>query len=459
MTTMTLGLAALTALSVSIWHCGSASVERSRPSDSLISSRPRYHIHRMVELRAVDHGAARALVSRLPGKLTDHGDLAAFFQRQDVVLVFEQHDRLLAGLLREGVVGFHIEGLALPGVDRLARGEHHVEQLVDPDVDLGLGDPAVRDRLHELARAVAAGGGHLEVGARAHALDEVVVRAPVGHDEAVEAPGVAQDLLQEVGVFVGVDGVDHIVGGHDGLGAPLAHGDLEVGEVDLAQGALVHDGVGGHAPQLRVVRGEVLRAGGHAVCLDAADVARGHLAREIGVLGEVFEVAPAEGAALDVEAGAEQHAHVLRGGLLAEHFAELLAERGVPGVGHGRGRRITGRGQGAAQAQLVAGALLLADAVRAVRQGHVFNAQPLHALGLPEVTSREQMCFLLQRQLFDQILMFQDGFFLLFCVCSQIPLRIFCAFVLRQALPLSEDGRLCPHAEERGPSLSPDGER
>ena len=74
---------------------------------------------------------------------------------------------------------------------------------------------------------VAAGGGHLQVGARPDALHVVVGAAPVGHHKAVEAPLVPEDLLEQVPVLIGVGAVDAVVGRHDGLGVPLLHRDLK----------------------------------------------------------------------------------------------------------------------------------------------------------------------------------------------------------------------------------------
>ena len=172
---------------------------------------------------------------------------------------------------------------------------------------------------------------------------------------------------------------------------PLAHGDFKVGEVDFAERAFVHDRVGGHASQLRVVGGKVLRAGGNAVCLNAADIARRHLAGKVRILGEILKVAAAERTAFDIQTRAEQNAHILRSGLCAEMLAELLAKRRIPGVRHRRGGGVAGGGQGAVQTELVARALLLADTVRPVRQGHVFDAETLYALGLPKIAPRKQM--------------------------------------------------------------------
>ena len=156
------------------------------------------HVHGVVQLGAVDHGGAGALVARLLGELTDDGHLRALLQGQDAALVLEQDDGLLAALHGEAVVGLLVEGLALQRVHGLAGGQDDVQQLVHADVHLLLADTALIDRLHQLPGAVAAGAGHLQVGARAHALHEVVAGAPVGDHEAVEAPFVPQDLLEQV---------------------------------------------------------------------------------------------------------------------------------------------------------------------------------------------------------------------------------------------------------------------
>ena len=187
------------------------------------------------------------------------------------------------------------------------------------------------------------------------------------------------------------------------------HRDLKPGEINFPQGALVHDGVRRHPPQLLGVSSKVLGTGGHAVLLDAPDIAGRHFTCQIGVLGKILKVAPAEGGALNVQAGAQQDAHILGRGLHPQVFAQFLAQGGVPGVGDGGGGGIAGGGQGAVQAQLVPRALLLADAVGAVGQGHVGHAQPLHAPRLPEVLAGEQIALLLQGHLLDDIRVFQPN--------------------------------------------------
>ena len=362
------------------------------------------NIHGVVNPGGVDHGGARPLIPGLLGELADHGGLHPLVQGQEVPLVFQQDDGLPGGLLGQPVVGVRVEGLIPQRLDGPGDRQNHVQQLIHPAVNGLPADFPVLDGLDQLQVGVPPGGGHLQVGARPDALHMLVGAAPVGDDKAVEAPLVPQNLLEQVVILVGVDPVDPVVGGHEGLGPTLLDGDLKAGEVYLPQGALVHHRVGGHPPQLLGVAGEVLGAGGHPVFLDAPDIPGGHFARQIGVLGEILKVPAAQGAALDVQPRAQQDAHPLGCGLLPQALANLLPQGGVPGVGDGGGGGEAGGGQGGVQAQLVPRPRLLADAVGAVGQGHIADAQPLHAAGLPKVLAGEEKALLLQRHLLNDIL-------------------------------------------------------
>ena len=216
-----------------------------------------------------------------------------------------------------------------------------------------------------------------------------------------------------MGVLVGVGAVDEVVGGHNGLGLCLFDHDLKAGQVQLAQGALIHDGVAGHAAQLLAVDGKVLGAGRDAVLLDAADVACGHLARQIGVLREILKVAAAQRAALDVQAGAQQHRDLLCCGLFAHGLADGLAQGGVPAVGHGgRSREAGGRHTGV-QAQVVCRTGLLAHTVGAVRQGDGRDALARQGAGVEHRAAGQQRTFLLQIQCLNDVCVFHKILLLL----------------------------------------------
>ncbi len=147
-------------------------------------------VERVLETGRVDERTAGALVSRAASELTDHGDRCRPRERQDGVVVLEQHDARRRGLPRERVVGRLV-------VDRCrirARG-----RLPGERDDAGRG--RVERRLVELARAhgcdeLGVGApfarGHLEVEAGCEGGDAVGDRAPVRDDEPLEAPLVAQ---------------------------------------------------------------------------------------------------------------------------------------------------------------------------------------------------------------------------------------------------------------------------
>ena len=89
-------------------------------------------------------------------------------------------------------------------VKRLAGREYHVENFIDTLIQKFLGYHAVTHGLRHIAVGVAAGVRHFEIVSGNKRLDPVVVAAPVGDDHAVIAPLAAENVLQKVGVFVGV---------------------------------------------------------------------------------------------------------------------------------------------------------------------------------------------------------------------------------------------------------------
>ena len=281
--------------------------------------------------------------------------------------------------------------------------EHQFQQLLQPGVHIGLGDLAGLHSLYQLPDGVVARAGHFQGGAVLDPQGMVVGAAPVGDHSPLKAPVLPQDILQQVGVLVGVGAVDQVVGRHDGLGLSLFDHHLKARQVDLPEGALVQDGIRGHAPQLLAVGRKVLGAGGNAAFLDAPDVGSGHFAGQIGVLREILKVPAAQGAALDVQAGAQQHRYPLGSSFFAHGPAHSLPQGRVPAVGHGgRGGEAGGRHTGV-QAQMVGSTGLLADAVGAVGQGNGRDALARQSPGSKHRLAREQRTFLFQVQTADDI--------------------------------------------------------
>ena len=306
--------------------------------------------------RGVHLGRSGTLEACGLGHVTDHRDAGAGLERQRggrVVAfaddgVLEQHRRVFGHLAGHLVV---------------RRGDAVLEQIVAADagkpgrrgdfrylggtgVEIRLGQGAGPDGPLQLAHGSETGRGHFKGSAGLDRGDRGVRSAPVGDDHAVEAPFVAQDVLQQVLVLVRVHAVDLVVGGHDRHRRGLAHGYLERGEIDLAHRAFVDHGIGGLPAQFLAVDREVLRAGGYAVGLDAADQAGRHAPRDDRILGIVLEVAAAQWIALDVHARSEQHVHVEIVGFLAERLAHLLGERRIPRIGDRAGRGEAGCGFG-----------------------------------------------------------------------------------------------------------------
>ncbi len=265
-------------------------------------------------------------------------------------------------------------------------------------VDVGLVELPGAHRLDDLARAAPAAAGHLEVEAGAHRGDRVVDAAPVGDDEAVVAPVVAQDLGEQPGVLAGVHAVDAVVGRHDGRRLGLDDDALERRQVDLAQRPRVDVGADLHPVGLLVVGREVLHRRADALRLQPRDVRGAEDAAEQGVLGDVLEVAAAQRRPLDVDAGAEHHVHAEGARLAADGGADARGDLRVPAAADRDRRREAGGGQRRVQAQVVEAAGLPAHPVRAVGHDDRGQSDLLGGLGGPEVVAGQQSRLLLERQ-------------------------------------------------------------
>ena len=92
--------------------------------------------------------------------------------------------------------------------------------------------------------------------------------------------------------------------------------------MDFPERTFIDDDVGHHAAVFLIVGGEVLDAGTDALGLDAVDHRRGQLAGQQGILGEVLEIAPAQGMPLDVHGRTEQDRDVCRSALGPQRRAD-----------------------------------------------------------------------------------------------------------------------------------------
>ena len=277
---------------------------------------------------------------------------------------------------------------------RRASGRDPQQQGDDPDARpvevLARQRPFLERRLHAGVPG-ARTRRHLQVEPSVHPGGAVGDRHPVAHDQTLEAPLGAQDVGERLARLAGVLTVDQVVGAHDRPGLRFGDGDLEAGQVQLPQGALVDDRVEAHPVVLLVVDREVLQAGAHPLGLDAPHQRRRRLARQQRVLGEVLEVASARGVTLDVQPGPEQDAHALCACLSAQRRADLLDQADVPGRAERRRGRETGRRHRVGQPDMIGRPRLLPKAVRPVGEHDRVDALPGQALGVPEVGARQQL--------------------------------------------------------------------
>ncbi len=82
---------------------------------------------------------------------------------------------------------------------------------------------------------------HEQIVARLHLIGDGQISAladPVGHDNALETPVIAEHLGEQVVVALSIDAVDLVVGRHDRPRLCLAHSHLEATEIEFAQGTL-----------------------------------------------------------------------------------------------------------------------------------------------------------------------------------------------------------------------------
>ena len=173
---------------------------------------------------------------------------------------------------------------------------------------------------------------------------------------------------------------EEVVASHQCPGTTFANGCLESGQIDLAEGTLVAESIGGVALVLVVVERIVLHADCHALLLHALDVAHCHAAREEGVFAHILEAAAIERGATDVDARTEENGLVAIACLFADGLTIAEGKIGVPGGCQAGQRR-------ECRTRVVRTTSLLpfvpkhvgADAVRAIGTPEFGNTKATHA--------------------------------------------------------------------------------
>ncbi len=202
--------------------------------------------------------------------------------------------------------------------------------------------------------------------------DYAVAAAPVGDNQAFIAPFAQQDVPQQFRVLRGISSVEVVVRSHDRPGFAFPEGDFEILQIQLPQRPHAHARVVAEPVDFLVVGRKVLDRCAHALALDAAHIGRRHFARQHGILREILEIAAAEGVAVQVLAGSQQHVHPVFAHLIADGRAHFLYQCGVPG---GRQERADGEGRAVIGAVLTLAVVGDAQAGRSVGKYHGRNAQ------------------------------------------------------------------------------------
>ena len=200
-------------------------------------------------------------------------------------------------------------------------------------------------------------------------------------------------------IFTGKHPVELVVAAHQRPGPRLFHDRLKRRKVNFPQRPLAHVGRARHAPVFLVVGSIMLHARAHIPALHTAHLRRRQLSRQIRVLAEILKVPPAQRAALDVHRRPQKHRHILRAALLAQRPPHPFQQRLIEAGRRRACRREAHRLDAVVDAQMVRLLVLLAQPVRAVRHHHARDAQPFHALQMPEIRARTQPGLFLQRHL------------------------------------------------------------
>ena len=230
----------------------------------------------------------------------------------------------------------------------------------------------------------AVGSRHGQVEAGGDRGDPVGDRAPVGHDDALVSPLVAQQLGEQPVILAGVHAVDLVVGAHHGPRPRPRDHPVEGAQVHLTQGSLVDVCADPQPVGLLVVDREVLDRRADVPALQSVHPLGRQHAGQQRVLGEVLEVPAAQGAALEVDARAEQYRDAHGAALIAEGLPHPAQQSRVPGGGAGHGGREAG---GRLPPEHVPRVRLQAHPVRPVGDGDRSHARGLDSRGVPRIVS------------------------------------------------------------------------
>ena len=209
----------------------------------------------------VDVRAAAALEVGIFRRAADHGDVLLAFERQEAV-VLEQHHAFGGDFVRQFVMRIHIERSVF---GRFLGFENDAQDAADRFIENGFIQFPGADRFHNRLDAPLLRAGHFQIEAALERGHPVTHRAPVRDDQALEAPFIFEDIGQQVVMLGSKCAVDLVIRAHHRPGFGLLDGFFKGGQVDFAQGALIHFGADAEALEFLVVGGIMLERGAHAL--------------------------------------------------------------------------------------------------------------------------------------------------------------------------------------------------
>ena len=134
-------------------------------------------------------------------------------------------------MFRPVIGGLGKGAMIIKGADALHEAQHRHHALPQR----GFADRTVANGIHQLLPTVAGRAGHFEIKPSIHCFGRGVAAEPVGHDDAVIAPLLAQHGGEQPVMLGGEGAVEPIIGTHDAPGLALLDRHFKGQEIDFAQ--------------------------------------------------------------------------------------------------------------------------------------------------------------------------------------------------------------------------------
>ena len=204
-----------------------------------------------------------------------------------------------------------------------------VEHIANIAVNLLLRDLTTLHTLNDALNLLIRTGLH-QVVTSLNSLNSTCLVAPVGHNDTVEAPLIAQYAGQKTVRLLSILTIELVVRRHNSPRLSLTNCNLEALEVELAKSTNVNTAVVLHTVGLLVVYSVVLNTNTYTIALDTLNVSSSNLTGEQRILREVLKVTTAQGVTVKVHTGSQKYVSTILQNLLTHSGSYTLNECGVP---------------------------------------------------------------------------------------------------------------------------------